>query len=220
MWSCGHSWGGSPRPVFCDGSSRLFVLILTAGVAVIILYLVIQRPAWLFPPVGPSVELSAVGASELILRDGRLYRTGEASAFTGFMVETYEGGGQKSRTTISNGLLQGLSEGWHTNGQLQVSEFFTEGKSHGVRTKYYNSGKKLSEATIVEGKIEGQFRRWHENERLAERIEMKNGVPHGVSFAYFPSGYLKAQTILSNGATVTQKFWRDGLVKEPPAPVP
>ncbi|MBC8002466.1 MAG: toxin-antitoxin system YwqK family antitoxin [Opitutaceae bacterium] len=200
-----------------DGSIRLRLLALAASLAAVVCFLLIQRPAWFFPSTASITRLPSAGTSELSLREGRLYRAGETVGFTGLMLETYEGGVQKSRTSISNGLIHGLSEGWHTNGQLQVSEVFKEGKSHGIRTKYYSNGTNLSQATIVDGRIEGQFRRWHENGRLAEQIDMKDGVPHGVSLTYFPSGYLRAQTVLSNGATVTQKFWRDGQVKESPA---
>src|SRR5207247_3855370 len=62
--------------------------------------------------------------ADLVLQDGRLHRLGEATSFSGLMIQRYANGGLQSRSTVFEGLLDGLSEGWFTNGQLQVSEHF------------------------------------------------------------------------------------------------
>ena len=41
----------------------------------------------------------------------------------------YEGGTIQSRSHVLNGVLNGLSEGWYTNGILQVAEHFEQGNS-------------------------------------------------------------------------------------------
>jgi antitoxin component YwqK of YwqJK toxin-antitoxin module len=158
-----------------------------------------------------SVEVSR---TNLVLDEGRLHRAGQPGMFTGFMVEHSASGALRSRSAISNGLLHGLSEGWYTNGQLQVTEHFREGVSHGLRTKWAASGAKISEASIVDGKLHGTFRRWHENGVLSEQVEFVAGQPQGTSLAYFPSGFLKARVTLLDGKPADQAFWRDGEVKE------
>lgn len=155
-------------------------------------------------PVLPEVD-----RADLTLVDGRLHRHGESAPFTGSMIERYPNGLLQSRTSVSNGLLQGLSEGWYTNGQRQVLEHFQAGVSHGQRVKWYPTGVKLSEANIVQGKIEGVFRRWHDNGVLAQEIAMKQGQPDGPSRAYYPNGRLKAEARLSAGEVVEQRFWDD-----------
>jgi len=162
-----------------------------------------------------KAPLPEVLRDALKFRDGRLYRPDESSPFTGFMMERYEEGSLKARSVISNGVLQGVSEGWHTNGVLEVREHFTNGVSHGLREKWFESGKKLSEAAIVAGKLEGPFRRWHENGQLAEQIEMKQGEPDGVARSYFPTGFLKTEAHLQNGKVVETKSWQDGERKPP-----
>jgi len=148
--------------------------------------------------------------AELNLLNGRLHRLGDTNAFSGLMIERYPDGVLQSRTAVVEGLLHGLSEGWFTNGLLQVREQFTRGVSHGLRAKWYPSGKRLSEARIVDGRFEGTFRKWHENGPLAEQIEFNNGQPAGVSLAYFRSGFLKARARLEAGKVVEQQFWKDG----------
>ncbi|MEN9576538.1 MAG: hypothetical protein RL514_4393 [Verrucomicrobiota bacterium] len=81
-----------------------------------------------------------------MLKDGRLYRPAQSAPFSGTVVEYYAPRLLQSRSVISNGVLHGRSEGWHTNGVRQVSEDFVHGVSTGVRLKWYPSGtKSLSE---------------------------------------------------------------------------
>jgi antitoxin component YwqK of YwqJK toxin-antitoxin module len=111
-------------------------------------------------------------------------------------------------------LLEGLSEGWFTNGVLQVSEHFIKGLSHGLRTKYHENGAKLSEANIVSGTIEGIYQRWHENGMLAERVYLINGIADGEAASYFPDGSLKARVRLDHGTVVEQQFVKKEAARE------
>jgi antitoxin component YwqK of YwqJK toxin-antitoxin module len=157
-----------------------------------------------------NLQAAEVPRAELILRKDRLYRLNDTNAFSGLMCQRYSDGVLQSRSAVVEGLLEGLSEGWFTNGQLQVTEHFKRGVSHGLRTKWYPSGKILSQANIVGGQFEGTFRKWHENGLLAEQIEFSNGQPAGVSLAYFESGFLKARARLDAGKVVEHHFWKDG----------
>jgi antitoxin component YwqK of YwqJK toxin-antitoxin module len=168
----------------------------------------------------PGLPLPEVERPALVLRDGTLYRQDETLPFAGFMFERHENGSLKSRSAVSNGKLNGVSDGWHTNGALQVREHFKDGVSHGSREKWHATGKKMSEAVIVGGKLHGPFQRWHENGRLAEQIKMKDGHPDGTAWAYYPSGFLKMEAHLQNGNVLGQKSWKDGEAQAPePLPV-
>jgi len=159
-------------------------------------------------------ELSPVIARpNLMPRQGRLCQIGQTQPFSGMMVELHADGLLKSRSAISNGLLHGVSEGWHDNRQLAVRESFRAGVSHGLRTKWYANGVKMSEAMIVDGKLHGTFRRWHENGVLAEEVEMRKGNPDGLSRAYYASGFVKAEARLQDGKLLEQQSWNDGELK-------
>src|SRR5262245_45827548 len=121
-----------------------------------------------------------VHRKDLELRAGRWYMAGQTNGFTGHLIEPYDNGAMKSRSAVSNGLLHGLSEGWHTNGQQQIVEHFVAGTSHGLRTKWYATGVKMSEVPIINGQLQGTFRRWHENGALAEQMEMRQGQAEGL----------------------------------------
>jgi antitoxin component YwqK of YwqJK toxin-antitoxin module len=168
-------------------------------------------------PESTSIAPVAVSRTNLVLVAGRLCVSGQDGSFSGLMLEHSADGSLRSRSCVSNGLLHGISEGWYTNGQLQVTEHFREGVSHGRRTKWYADGTRLSEAVIADGRLHGPFRRWHANGALAEEIEMNDGEPDGRAKAYFPNGSLKSKTTLKSGIVIEQKLWKDGEYKEPTA---
>ncbi len=164
----------------------------------------------------PSFE--EVPRERLALREGRWCVAEHHAPFTGFLVERYESGQVKSRSSVREGVLEGRSEGWYTNGQKQVTECFHAGVSHGLRTKWHANGRKLSEVQVIEGRIEGTFRRWNEDGTLAEEMEMKGGQPDGISRAFYPSGFLKAEARLEGGKLLEQKFWKEEEHQSLPRP--
>lgn len=184
---------------------KLLLGLLALGVLGLVCFRQLVRP---HPP-----ELD-VSRAALVLREGRLYQTGQTVPFTGRMIETFPDGTLQSRSRLAQGVLEGLSEGWHTNGQLAVQEWFHAGRSDGVRVKWYPNGAKLSEAQIVGGKIEGTFRRWYEDGTLAEEIQMRAGQPEGLSRAYYPGGAPKAEAQLRDGRVLERKSWPENEPKK------
>jgi antitoxin component YwqK of YwqJK toxin-antitoxin module len=162
-------------------------------------------------------ELSVVARTNLIYLEGRWYRLSKTNVFTGLMVEYYPSGALCSRTAVSNGLLNGISEGWYTNGQVQIQEHYKDSLADGLRQKWYENGRPKSEALIVRGQVQGTFRSWHENGQLAERIDMKEGKPDGEAWAFYSSGFAKARTDLRAGQVLAQKSWEDGQYQRPGA---
>lgn len=159
------------------------------------------------PAESPWPEVTRAALEQ---REGRWYERERTSAFTGWLVERDGEGRTLARSAISNGVPNGVSEGWYPNGQLQIREHFVAGVSHGQRERWHPSGQRQSEATIERGQVVGTFRRWHENGQLAEQIEMKAGQPDGVAMAYFPSGFVKAETVTEAGRIIRQSSWADG----------
>ena len=182
---------GSPIPGRLRG---LLVLGFLAGMILIFL---------LSPSKRDSVPPEQVSRNQLVLQQGRLMKTSQTNAFTGLMVEFYPDGTLQSRSAVSNGLLHGVSEGWHTNGVLAVRETFCEGRSHGLRTKWNIESRRISEVDIREGRIDGFHREWYTNGQLAVEVAMASGLPSGQSRRWSPDGWLVGQWSLSNGVVVT-----------------
>jgi antitoxin component YwqK of YwqJK toxin-antitoxin module len=189
---------------------RRSVLCLLLGCAVSATVVFLPRPKQ-----NPQHAIEEASPGSLQMREGRWYCHGGVEPFTGILCDYYANGARKSRSAVSNGFLEGVSEGWHTNGQKQITEFYRAGISHGTRTKWHETGSKLSEVTVVDGKLEGTFYRYYEDGQLAESITLRNGLPDGPSCSYYPSGFLKVEARLANGRLIEQKLWNDGERKQP-----
>lgn len=184
--------------------------------ALVVLSVLSALIVWFRQP--PTREISVppqdTPRRDLVINDGRWYRAGETNAFNGWMVDLYPEGARLSRSQISNGLLNGVSEVWHTNGVMQVREHFKDGISSGLREKWHENGARQSQAIIVDGKVTGTFESWYDNGQLSEQIEMKSGQPDGVAWAYYPSGFLKAETTVREGQVLDRKSWKDGEYRQ------
>ena len=193
------------RPDQARPSARKLFLPLASCLALGFVLLLVLRPT-----PQPVAALPEVARTNLVRSDGRWCRLGQTNPFTGVMLEHYANGVLQSRAVLSNGLLEGRYESWHTNGQLAVQEYYCTNCSNGLRTKWYPDGKKLSESTIVRGKLQGTFRRWYENGKLAEEIPMRDGKIEGVGRSWYESGFQKTRLTLHDGQIVDSKTWEDG----------
>jgi hypothetical protein len=149
-----------------------------------------------------SIPAEQVPRNQLVLQQGRLMKTSQTNAFTGLMVEFYPDGSLQSRSSVSNGLLHGVSEGWHTNGVLAIREVFVEGKSHGIRSKWDATSHRIAETTISRGQIHGSHREWHPNGQPALEMSMVEGKAQGTARKWNPEGVLMGQWSLSNGVVI------------------
>ncbi len=199
----------SPRP-----GVRVLLLPVALGLA---LGLAVTL-TWRSVPPPPPPSLPELARTNLLHLGGVWFEKGRTNPFTGVMLDFYPGGALMSCSMVSNGLLNGLSEGWYTNHQLQVRETYRTNYSDGLRTKWWPNGKKLSEAPIVLGKIRGLYRRWYQDGVLSEEIPMQNGRIEGVGRAYYESGCVKAEITYHDGKASEQHTWKDG--ERPPAGLP
>lgn len=164
-------------------------------------------------PQGPMLEAEM---SELEKREDGLYLKVSSEKFDGWLVEYYpksdtdgEDSGErqlKSKSRIEEGVLNGISEGWHASGVKQVEEHFVDGASHGKRTQWYSSGEKQSEEDIVAGELNGVVKKWHENGQMAEEMTLVNGKPDGIARSWDEDGNLVAEVELKMGEVIRQDF--------------
>ena len=173
---------------------------------------------------GPGESLAVATLDELKKEENGLHFKSTGELFTGYLTEYYpvsktnqlqqvqDGGSQlKSRSVVRGGKLNGLSEGWYSDGQQQVAEVFVDGKSHGVRVKWHRNGWKAAEDSIEHGELNGVCRKWHDNGQLAEEMAMVDGQADGQARSWHPDGSQKAEVLLEKGKVVKQQFWEEGV---------
>ncbi len=181
------------------------LISLSAGIALLAYYLSKRSGSNRLKVA--SVELHL---TNLVQHAGQWCPKGQTNPFTGVLLDTYADGVLKSRSTVTNGRLEGISLGYYTNGQMQVEEHYTAGTSDGLRTKWHLNGQKLSEVNVVKGKLQGVFRRWDEQGALTEEMPLRDGQGEGLARAYYSSGFIKAEAQLKAGKVVDQHSWKDG----------
>ena len=172
----------------------------------------------------PKEKLPLATIEELQKEGDGLHLKSTGELFKGYLVEYYpatkinqldqveDGASQlKSRSLIRDGKLNGLSEGWYSDGQQQVAEMFVDGKSHGVRVKWHRNGQKAAEDSIEHGELNGVCRKWHDNGQLAEEMAMVDGQADGQARSWHPDGSQKAEVSLEMGKVIEQKFWKEGV---------
>ncbi len=163
----------------------------------------------------PTAEPATVSRGQLELRAERYYQAGQAQPFSGWMTDAYPGGQPKLQTPLVAGQYQGVSEGWTTNGVLELRETFAHGLAEGPRTTWHPSGSKRSEGFLTAGKQEGGYRQWDEEGVLVAEAEFNAGQPHGLARAWYPSGWLKAEARMNHGQVAERFQYRDGERRVP-----
>lgn len=164
-------------------------------------------------------SVSEVELTDLESRDGRLFKKESKQPFSGRVLSHDLSGALRSSAEVQEGFLHGLSEGWFTNGVLQVRESFLGGVSNGTRTKWREDGSVVSETAIVQGVIEGRFSRWHTNGVLAEEAFFKKGVPTGEARMWHADGTLASWCRLEDGKVADSRRWEPGECREWPVTV-
>ena len=140
--------------------------------------------------------------SELVLRDGLLYRPSASRPFSGVLVENWRPAQRRVEVTIAAGRAPGRSRGWYENGQVEVEENFVRGVSDGRRTRWYDTGVKKSSGEIRAGELVGTFREWHPNGTLARETPLEKGVAHGEVKAWDAGGKSLASAQVEHGRKI------------------
>ena len=172
------------------------------SLVVVVAALVITGVAWRVWAPRPAPE--TVLRSDVVLRDGVLYKPTATVPFAGLLVERWTADRRRVEVTIVDGRAHGRSRGWYENGQIEVEEHFVRGVSHGTRTRWFPEGGKKSEVKIVDGTLAGVFREWHANGRLARETPLAAGVPHGEAKSWDPAGKLIGTAQVSRGKKISE----------------
>lgn len=120
----------------------------------------------------------------------------------------YYEGNKKIQTSESyiNGIMDGLFEEYHLNGQVAFTGLFVDDAMEGVWKKYNNSGQLLEEVSFKDSEENGPFKEYHLNGQLAAEGGYLNGDnEHGPLKIYNEQGALIKEMDCNNG--ICQTTW-------------
>ena len=192
-----------------DGRGRLRLLGVTFGLAATLAVcdLALKAREAAETAVG---EPRSIARFRLETRGGRLCQRETGRLFSGWLTDHARDGRLRLRTGVVAGRLHGVSEGWGTNGVMELREFFEWGVPSGLRVTWHGNGRLASEGRLINGRQEGLYRRWYEDGRPEASAEFRAGKPHGFSCAWYTSGNLKAEAWMNRGEVVSRHFYADG----------
>ena len=120
----------------------------------------------------------------------------------------YYEGNKKIQTaeTYNHGVMDGLFEEYHLNGQVAFTGLYVKDAMDGVWKKYNESGQIIEEVSFKDSEENGPFKEYHANGQLAAEGRYLNGDnEHGPLKIYNEQGELVKEMDCDNG--ICQTTW-------------
>jgi antitoxin component YwqK of YwqJK toxin-antitoxin module len=100
----------------------------------------------------------------------------------------HRNGQLKSKETYKDGKKEGKWISWYPNGQKEWERMMKSGERDGLVTEWYENGEKRSEGTYKDGKEYGLFFKWHENRKVKSQITYHEGYRIGEWSEWYSNG--------------------------------
>lgn len=137
-------------------------------------------------------------SKELAFKDDTLFFRGKKFEGVLFSLDN-EGRDSVSVESYSNGLLNGVSKKWYSNGQLMEIRYYKQGQKNGKQTAYWENGKKRFEFIAKADQYEGVLKEWNTDGRLIHLANFVNGQEEGPQRLWYDNGKIRANYIIMNG---------------------
>ena len=139
--------------------------------------------------------LGEIAAQDVVLKDGKYYQS-DGKLYSGVYKEFGPSNFLVSENNISQGLFDGLSLFYYSNGTKKEQRSYKEGKKDGLWINWNEQGMKTAEARFHDGKKDGYWYIW--DEKGTKRYEMFyiHGEKKGTWYIWDENG----------NVTTTQKY--------------
>ena len=152
-------------------------------------------------PVAPRLEPTLVVpnlSSELTLKNDSLFFRNKKMSGVLYSLST------KSNDTVSiksyvNGVLDGISKGWYSNGQLMETRSYKNGQKNGSQIAYFENGQMKFEFIAENDRYEGELREWNSDGRLIHLATFENGQEAGAQKMWYDNGKVRANYVIIKG---------------------
>jgi len=103
---------------------------------------------------------------------------------------------------------------YYSNGEIEFSAEYVNGKLDGVSKHWAEDGTLLSKAQYSEGRLNGYLKKYFSNQVLMGEINYSHGKKHGVEKWYHENGTLKSEQTFIHGVPQDDMVrWRsDGSI--------
>ena len=134
-------------------------------------------------------------------RLGLAHKPGSEEPFSGIWRQWHKNlrDGYRTESTYKDGLLDGPSWRWYSNGQLELEINYKDGHPQGVERWWYENGQPRRQTAInKDGREEGLVRQWYANGQLKGEGNFKHGYPEGLVRTWHENGQLNEEECFAN----------------------
>lgn len=153
--------------------------------------------------VGAANAEQEIYTGELVDRSslGLAHKPGSEEPFSGIWRRWHKDTMNRYRTesTYKDGLLEGPSWRWYSNGQLELEINYKDGNREGVVRWWFENGQLRRQTTYnKDGREEGFVQQWHANGQLKAEGYLRHGYPEGLVRTWHENGQLNEEECFSN----------------------
>ena len=115
-----------------------------------------------------------VQQENLRYKEGIAYMKGNSIPFTGQAISKKNG---RLIISFNNGLREGKTERYWTNGRLRLREYYKLGKLDGLHEMFYANGQIQMKINYINGTIVDTAEWFHKNGTLSKKSIYEEGIP-------------------------------------------
>ena len=125
-------------------------------------------------------------------KPNEIYSVNDENQKDGLYKQFREDGTLQEESNYSSDILNGKRKIYQPDGvNLEIEEFYKDGKLEGSHFVYYPSGKLMIESKYVDGKMEGVLSKYLESGELMETVTFQNNMEMGPFKEFHPNGQVQ-----------------------------
>ena len=90
---------------------------------------------------------------------------------------------------------------YYSNGQLEFSAEYLNGKLDGLSKHWSENGNLISESQYSNGQLHGLWKKYYSNQNIQYEVQYAHGQKHGKEKWYYENGQLKSEQTFQYGLT-------------------
>ena len=135
------------------------------------------------------------GPKEIIVKEFNY----KSNILDGFGKKFYSDGNLQETVFFVEGKIHGRNLHYYPNGTIEKDLYFNYGEPLGENVEFYSSGKLKTKSFYLDGKLNGKEYAYYPNAKLKMIANYKNGILNGRARIFYPNGVVEKSIIYKNG---------------------
>lgn len=147
--------------------------------------------------------------------DSLVYYKDELKPYTGKSIGYYDNGNIEMEDFYIDGRLHGISKSYYPNGNIESKITYQNGALYDTAFYFYKSGEIETTIIFEEGGVKELLTNFNESSQIMAKGHTINGIENGKWYFYYPNGIKSSFEIYDNGILVdsTFSYFPDGKLR-------